>query len=279
MISRTSLANEIDEYDQQIADMNTGKRDCFDAYRAQLVAGGMDKTNIKTEIEAVKAAIKRRRAAKKDPMAVEEKDALIDEIFEEITTSPRAPRATRENIEKFDRETGEILDDNSETVGGFPVAAAPTNAEETGATQQRDNEADEVPHHLEPTRGDDDGIADSDRRSHGQAAGRYPESQTDGNGTVTVVGTESGTVASPKVLDGRSPVAGESRHHCDVSEDEAGQTLTGNPIPEFDPTEDRNLPNPILKLRPHCLHPGGDDCGGYGKNHCRDCLRAMEGAV
>jgi hypothetical protein len=118
MITRTSLANEIDEYDQQIADMNTGKKDCFDAYRAQLVASGMDKENIKTEIEAVKAAIKRRRAAKKDPMAVEEKDALIDEIFEEIMMSPRAPRATREIIEKFstdgtkyDATSGEILED------------------------------------------------------------------------------------------------------------------------------------------------------------------------
>ncbi|RKD69002.1 GIY-YIG nuclease family protein [Rhizobium sp. WW_1] len=107
MISRTSLANEIDEYDQQIADMNTGKKDCFDAYRAQLVASGMDKANIKTEIEAIKAAIKRRRAAKKDPMAVEEKDALIDEIFEEITTSPRAPRATyaRESEYRGPRKT------------------------------------------------------------------------------------------------------------------------------------------------------------------------------
>ncbi|SMF65640.1 Uncharacterized conserved protein, UPF0335 family [Xaviernesmea oryzae] len=43
------------------------------------------------------------------------------------------------------------------------------------------------------------------------------------------------TAEAPKVLDGGSPVAGESRHHCDVSEDEAGQTLTGTPNSETAP--------------------------------------------
>lgn len=49
-ITRTSLADEIDIYDQQISDLNTGKRDCFTAYRAQLEADGMDKANIKAEV-------------------------------------------------------------------------------------------------------------------------------------------------------------------------------------------------------------------------------------
>lgn len=92
-ITRKSLADEIDIYDQQIADLNTGKRDCFTAYRAQLEADGMDKANIKAEVEAVKAAIKRRRAVAKDADEAAEKDALADEVFEEITAN--APRTTR----------------------------------------------------------------------------------------------------------------------------------------------------------------------------------------
>ena len=129
---------------------------------------------------------------------------------------------------------------------------------------------------------------------------------------VTVVGTESGTVASPKVLDGRSGDGPESRHHTVVSRDEAGQTLTGNPIPEIDPSEDRSeghslggdaganaggdhevdvqpaatLNNrlggksvqPVKKpLRPHCRNPG-EHCGGYGSTHCASCLKAAKQA-
>lgn len=104
MITRKSLADEIDVYDQSIADLNGGKKDCFDAYRDQMIAAGMSKPNIKLEIDAVKTAIKRRRAVAKDGHAVEEKDALVEEIFEEITIVARAPRATREIIEEFGSE-------------------------------------------------------------------------------------------------------------------------------------------------------------------------------
>lgn len=101
MITRKSLADEIDVYDQSIADLNAGKKDCFDAYRDQMLGAGVAKPNVKIEIDAVKAAIKRRRDVAKDREAVEQKDALVDEIFYEITATPRAPRATRENIEEF----------------------------------------------------------------------------------------------------------------------------------------------------------------------------------
>lgn len=107
MITRRSLADTIDAYDEQIADLNKSKRETFDAYRDQMVAARLTKPEIKAEIEAVKAAIKRRRESVKDEHALIEKDELIDEVFHEIT---RAPRATRENIEKFDAETGEIFD-------------------------------------------------------------------------------------------------------------------------------------------------------------------------
>lgn len=106
MITRTSLADEIDLYDQQIADMNSGKKDCFAAYRDQLEAGGMAKANIKVEIEAVKAAIKRRRAALKDADALSEKDALVDEVFHEITR-PHVRGAGAREIIGFSGSEGE----------------------------------------------------------------------------------------------------------------------------------------------------------------------------
>ncbi|QND32148.1 hypothetical protein HB772_07460 [Sinorhizobium meliloti] len=118
MITRKGLADEIDQIDEAIKAYNESKREAFDAYRDQLIAAGVAKPNVKIEIEAVKAAIRRRRAVRKDEAAEIEKSELIDEIFDEITTVARAPRAHEENIEKFDREarakrrTSQAMDDN-----------------------------------------------------------------------------------------------------------------------------------------------------------------------
>lgn len=241
MITRTSLANEIDEYDQQIADMNTGKKDCFDAYRAQLVASGMDKANIKTEIEAVKAAIKRRRAAKKDPMAVEEKDALIDEIFEEITTSPRAPRATRENIEKFDPETGENLNETHQR---------PSNNDEPSPEAGPQAEAS-------PAGTGSGTLADREGRHEGEAASSDlptnseidpPEDREEGQSPddgLSVVGANTG---------GDHVTA---HHHAATS---AGALVKPAPAIKH-------------KFRPNCQHR--DHCKSGTADHCHSCKVAM----
>ena len=49
----------------------------------------------KVEVEACRAAIRKRRAAAKNQQAVEERDALLDEIFEEIELASRAARHAR----------------------------------------------------------------------------------------------------------------------------------------------------------------------------------------
>lgn len=105
--TRKSIADHLDSYDDEIAELQAGKRDTLNDYRHQLAAAGMTKQQIKSEIEALKIAMRRRRAiAKTSETEVEEADALADEIFAEITA--RAPRATRarEIIEEFDPETG-----------------------------------------------------------------------------------------------------------------------------------------------------------------------------
>lgn len=118
-LTRTDIADDFDAVDEQIAELNAHKRQVLVDYREHLAGDGMGKDEIKLEIEATKAAIKRRRAVAKDGAAVEEKDALVDEIFEEITCA-RARRATRvENKQQFpvDREerrrhrTSESMDD------------------------------------------------------------------------------------------------------------------------------------------------------------------------
>ena len=119
--TRKSIADHLDSYDDEIATLQEGKRETLADYRQQLADAGMSKGGIKAEIEALKVAMRRRRAiAKKGEEVVEEADVLADEIFVEITA--RAPRATRvrEIIEEYDAETGEIHDtqDQPETATG-----------------------------------------------------------------------------------------------------------------------------------------------------------------
>jgi hypothetical protein len=250
MITRKSLADIIDGYDEQIADLNKSKRDTFDDYRNQMIAARQPKAEIKAEIEAVKVAIKRRRESVKDKTALIEKDALVDEVFEEIT---RAPRATREIVEKiatdgtkYDAETGVILEEESApATQGEAGALAPHGGKDVESSAERASRRDEnesdlnASRPLEPTRGEDE---DMSGRSHGQAAGRYPESQTDGNETVAVVGDESGTV--------------------------------DNYVPSFMKTSSA-FAQPVSNIRPHCQRPGKENCGGYGSNHCHLCLVAL----
>ena len=82
---RVEVADCIDEYDKLIAEHNESKSDTFTCYRAALEGEGMDKAAIKLELAALKAAIRKRQKAAKDPSAVEEKDALTDEIFTQIS--------------------------------------------------------------------------------------------------------------------------------------------------------------------------------------------------
>lgn len=300
MITRTSLANEIDEYDQQIADMNTGKKDCFDAYRAQLVASGMDKANIKTEIEAVKAAIKRRRAAKKDPMAVEEKDALIDEIFEEITTSPRAPRATRENIEKFDPETGEILEDINPRLAKQIVDGMQTEAGRAALIAAVDilierEEAEEMDRATEGSFETGSEAAEKGRKAipagpegvdlNHAGVGESPAANSKTDAAISRPGfasldrpeIENRSGEEPSVSNGSGEMQDEDAIHLPTNSD---QPLTGGDHVTVEPTAAISAgalttrAPAINKYRPHCQRP--NMCGSGTKDHCYSCEKAIQ---
>lgn len=84
-ITRRNLADEIDRLDDKIAELQTDKAEIFKAYRAQLECDGVARPDIAVEVTAIKAAIRRRRSMEDDPRAVENKDALIDAIYVEIS--------------------------------------------------------------------------------------------------------------------------------------------------------------------------------------------------
>jgi len=123
-ITRRSLAETYAEHDAIIEAAQAAKREATLAYRGQLDALGMDRDNIKAEIEGFKLAYRRKVAIeKKGEDVVEHRDAIADEIFAEITSS--APRATRVaiSVPEHDAETGEVI----ETV--IPVSASSRSVE------------------------------------------------------------------------------------------------------------------------------------------------------
>lgn len=148
--TRKSIADHLDSYDTEISELQNSKREMLADYRDQLAQAGMGKAGIKAEVEALKAAMRRRRAiAKKGSEEVEQADALADEIFVEITS--RAPRATRTREEQPEtaKETQETpapeqMDAKGGTganAGGGDVDRSATRASsavEVGATNSPD---------------------------------------------------------------------------------------------------------------------------------------------
>jgi hypothetical protein len=92
---RIEIANTIDEYDALIREHNESKADTFTCYRADLEKEGLPKAAIKAELAALKAAIRKRQKAAKDEQAVEDKDALTDEIYEQLKAGKLDATRTR----------------------------------------------------------------------------------------------------------------------------------------------------------------------------------------
>ncbi|RVK56935.1 hypothetical protein CN162_12785 [Sinorhizobium meliloti] len=258
MITRKGLADEIDQIDEAIKAYNESKREAFDAYRDQLIAAGVAKPNVKIEIEAVKAAIRRRRAIRKDEAAEIEKSELIDEIFDEITTVARAPRAHVENIEKFDREaraklrTSEAMDDNKAL--SAELVAAGLISEEAHA----------------------ENIALSDAVAMKLGAGVIdPETGEILDDQTEIATASQGGTASPSP-DAELSSAGANAGGEDV--DRSAERADINAVASASGPDEKRAPlfaaKPPSTRRPHCLDRAG--CGSYTEEHCARCKAAMQ---
>jgi len=285
MITRKGLADEIDQIDEAIKAYNESKREAFDAYRDQLIAAGVAKPNVKIEIEAVKAAIRRRRAVRKDEAAEIEKSELIDEIFDEITTVARAPRAHVENIGKFDREaraklrTSEAMDDNkafsaelvaagliSEGAHAENIALSDAVARKLGAGVI-DPETGEILDDIEASAGLTPAVATS-------LAAREAEESAVSNSEIA--SASQGETESPSA---EAEVAGANAGGGYV-ESSAERASVANNVANAaksvtaGETATNSINKPKYVLRPHCLNPG-EACGGYSDKHCHACTVAM----
>jgi len=237
-ITRKSLADTVDGYDDEIAALQQSKRETFQSYREDLAERGIDKDEVKAEIEAVKKAIKRRRLInEKSEEAVEAADALADEIFAEISPS-RARRATRA------REAVESITDNTTNSGADEAQNAKLSITPSRPVEQSDATSDdEATTSLAGAEGDEDRqlIQESTAaRKDVQAQLRH----------------EAGNEA---------PHAAPEDRIAGMGNDPEAVVPAGTQAPPVD-TDPRAF---IKQLRPHCLNP--DACGGQGRNHCFSC--------
>ncbi|PSS62476.1 DUF2312 domain-containing protein [Ensifer sp. NM-2] len=236
-----------------------------------------------------------RKIEKSGPEAADEAEAVFDTYLSAYQRASGMRVATHTHEEDFDPSTGEILGSvdaklvqtiaaGVQTENGRKalIAAVDIMIEREEAEERRsDGGLDIITKHTEiatATQGEIESHSAEAEAAGANAGGDDVESSAERAGPVGPINLEpTGPVAEratnspetaegPKVLDGRSPVAGESRHQSDVSEDDAGQNLTGSPF----------TAKPPSPLRPRCRNPQA--CGGYGPNHCHSCTKALEAA-
>jgi uncharacterized protein (UPF0335 family) len=262
---------------------------------AEAKAEGYDKTIMGKVVAHL------RRELKKGSGAVDEAEMVFDTYLTAYRRASGTPVATHTHEENFDRETGEILETNprliTQVVDGMQteagraalIAAVDILIEQEEAEEQDPCDgavakmetgsvtvtAGETAPQFHAKASDDASEAGRKALGRAEASADAPDgaelvsrgvgdrAPTATSEEMDVTGGES-AATTPKVLDGGSPVAGESRHHCDVSEDEAGQTLTGNPIPEIDPPEDRSEDLSLEGVNP--VDEGGLDANAGGED-------------
>ena len=270
--TRKSIADHLDSYDDEIAELQTGKRDTLNDYRHQLAVAGMTKQQIKGEIEALKIAMRRRRTiAKTSETEVEEADALADEIFAEITA--RAPRATRarEIIEEFDPETGETTEHEQPETAHETHERPSTNAE---ASPEADPQAEAFQSH-----GTGAGtLAGHEGRSEGEEASvllptNPPSAATPASGTISPSSDSQGvTGGNPSEP---SPDAGAEDEPAPAGRKNAQSEQAAHhfydDVPAF--LKQDQPRKTMADYRPHCQHP--EACAASGLQHCYSCSKLI----
>lgn len=310
--TRKSIADHLDSYDDEIAELQNGKRDMLNDYRAQLAGLGMGKAQVKAEVDALKSAMRRRRAiAKKGEDEIEQADALADEIFVEITArAPRAMRA-RENIEEFDPETGEIteqpkvethdaeaLNPNSKAVDTASIVTdGRANVEQVDVDRsaERASSAVEVGAPVSPE-GATEPLANGPCGAVSESAAMVERESASAEAGVSgqpemIPATNSHRSVSMTPLEPREAnglkgfgftVTFSDEHSAPSSSQVAEQTGAVVPPPAAAPVAPDDFEPPAFlrgmktmrDYRPHCLHP--DNCGSSGLDHCYRCRKALE---
>lgn len=263
----TDLSEQLLDLEAQIERLQDDKKAIYESARD---------TYGKRYANALKLALKIKRTDEKKLAEADEVDAEAFRILA-IINKPRAPRATRtrEIIEEFDAETGEITEPQP------PVSAVQMHI--------RAGSAPTAQH----------GVSTSLDRAEGIADGQpiQPETANEASGEIGHAGldaadhglVETGSNASSSNAGGSNVVAtsahivaGEGAHNASVTP--PNQIVAGSSngrTAAFDAADAGSTPAPASTftpkpLRAHCLKPHA--CGGQGKQHCWGCTQAMSKA-
>ncbi|MGN7734403.1 DUF2312 domain-containing protein [Ensifer sp. 22564] len=235
--------------------------DIRDVY-AEAKGMGFDKTAMGNVVAHL------RKVAKKGSETVAEQGAIFDIYLAAYEGHAPAPARVRENIEKFDPLTGEFLDDKQ-----------PETAIET---HQRPSTNDEPSPEAGPQAeaspaGTGAGtLADREGRHDGEEASVGLPTNPDTQSAETVGGSAPPSARVSPAVDTGIVVASTGGENVDRSATRAG--LEGGPVnlepsgPEAERATSFTA-KPPSSLRPHCRQP--EACGGYGRNHCHTCAKAM----
>lgn len=228
-------------------EQDTLGEDIRDVY-AEAKSMGFDKTAMGNVVAHL------RKVAKKGHDTVAEQGAVFDIYLAAYEGHAPAPARVRENIEKFDPDTGEILDGSVDAKLVQTIAAGVQT--ETGRKAL---------------------IAAVDIMIEREEAA---ERRSDGGLNIITKHTEIAT-ATQGEIESHSAEA-EAAGANAGGEDVESSTLRAGPegpssIEPTGPVAERaTLPTtkPKAGLRPNCRNPG-EACGGYGDVHCHACKTAV----
>jgi uncharacterized protein (UPF0335 family) len=249
--------------------------DIRDIY-AEAKSMGFDKTAMGNVVAHL------RKVAKKGHDTVAEQGAIFDLYLAAYegngSHAPApAPARTRENIEKFDRKTGEILDDTVDAklvetiaagvqteIGRKALIAAVDimiEREEQEVATSAGGESEEVAiNAVASASGPDDKRATNSPDQAPEFLTKAEEG-AEAKGAATVdTASRADEESDRQRASGAGPADGRKHGGGDplVAAGDHAPTFTVKP------------PSP---LRPHCQRP--ESCGGYGRNHCHTCLKAQ----
>lgn len=243
--TRKELADIVDTYDRDIAQLQESKREAYQDYRRQL-AQVMGEGDVKSEVEAFKLALKRRNAIMKNGATViEEKDARVKEILGDITgTSLATHVARRARAKLHGPEAEEIIE---------PAVTGPAGAQLNG----------------EDTEAPDDLAAKSELKvSPGKQSAAVTPNREPAQGEASKPNDGVGTVEAPSFHDGRLD---------DFQKRQTSSTIASLAVPEAvaDVTDNSVRVFKSGPIRPNCLNPTLCASPG-GRVHCHRCNTAQK---
>lgn len=246
MLTRKQIIDTIEAYDAEIQALQDSKRDTYEEQRAALTAAD-GKEVARAEIDGLKKAVQRRRqVAKHGVEAVEQKDALVEEILAEVANAPRATRESAKTVPITEPATAPTPQSVAAAVEAQPLGIA-------GEAVALASPAPIQPETANSTQPQGQSGKSDNAGGENEAVARSP--------------IDTGTAREEAVA---AVTNDDSVRRADASEMALGsdvETVAQNSTVV-------RLPPP-KPLRPYCLSTHDlSKCGGYGKVHCHECLKA-----